>query len=147
MGTKIDSNVAGSSIHGDALGTQAIIEEKYAWQQERGWQFNSTLDVKRYTETSGDPSAHIQPTRTQVTSVGGVSLESMPCTVDEYKKTYEHRWGGVAEAGDRVFVIYDVEVLPSDRIEYDGNVYEPVSVDYRRESGRCEILARRASAA
>jgi len=143
MGDLIDDGVAGSSTHGSALATQAAIEDKYGWQEARGFLNNPTLNVLRYTEAlDGVPSRHIQPTRTQVNTVGGISLASMPCTVDDYSKTYEKKWGGVAKEGDKIFVVYDLEVDPNDRVQYDEELYGPVKVEYDANSGRCEFVAR-----
>lgn len=137
MGTKLPSSVASDDQHGDNLGKQSALLEKYAWQQDRGVQFNLTASILRYTFTGGNAYIHDRGTQTQVTG-----LDDLACTVDNFTTDLAKKFGGIAEAGDKLFVFYDVEVVSSDRISYSGDIYEPISVWYNAESGRCEVQSR-----
>ena len=136
MGTKLPANIAASDQQGDAMMIEGVLEEKYSWQEERGLQFNPTLDVLRFTEAGGNPAAHIPPTRTQVAGLSGLS-----CTVEDFTESFVYRFGSMAEAGDKKFVLYDTEIDKQDRIEYGDKIYRPKEVFFEAESGRCEFLA------
>jgi len=138
MGTKIGSAVAPQQ-HGDELDKQRSIEEKYAWEQDRGWRNNPTCDVLRYTVAGEDAAAGITGTETLVPNLSGLR-----CSVVTEIKEISQKYGDVAMEGDRQFVLYDVQVVSTDLIEYDGQIYSPVggSIWYNAASGRCEVLAR-----
>lgn len=135
MGTKITSIVAPTQ-HGDELGKQVAIEEKYAWQEVRGSQFNPTASILRYTVTGEDAAAGIDGTSTLVSGLSNLSV-----TVDDYTVEFTRMFGGENAAGSKKFVFYDVEVVHTDVIQYGDHTYEPTQVDYDEESGRCEVVA------
>lgn len=137
MGTKLSSDVAADDADEDVLGTEGILQEKYAWQKDRSIDFHPTASILRYTTTGANPSIRERGAQTLV-----ADLADLPCTVDDFTKSFEQKYGSVAEAGDKLFTFYDVEVVSSDRITYDGDVYAPVARWYREESGRCEVQAR-----
>jgi len=137
MGTKLPASVAAADAEGDNLGTEHILIEKHAWQQDRAMQFNLTADILRYTSVGADPSTRNKGTQTLV-----ADLAALSCSIDDYTKNFERKYGGVAEEGDKLFTFYDVKVVSSDRIEFDGNIWFPVNVWFQAESGRCEVQAR-----
>lgn len=137
MALKLPEDVAKDDAQGDAIGTERILQEKHAWQQDRGVQFNPIASILRYTFTGADPSIRSRGTGTLVSG-----LADLPCSVDNYTKNYERKYGSIAEAGDKLFTFYNVEVVPNDRIDYKNKLWEPVSVWYVEQSGRCEVQAR-----
>lgn len=137
MALKVPEDVAGEDQQGDEIGTEQSLQEKYAWQQDRGVQFNPTASILRYTFTGADSSIRDRGTGTLVSD-----LADLPCTVDDYTKNFERKYGSIAEAGDKLFTFYNVQVVPNDRIDYKDNLWKPVSVWYFEESGRCEVQAR-----
>jgi len=137
MGTKLPSDVASSDQQGDVYGTERALQEKYAWQADRDADFHPTASILRYTFTDPDPSIRSRGTATQTTG-----LSDLACTVDDFTTRFAEKYGAKADEGDKLFTFYDVQVVMDDRINYDGNVWEPVAVWYREESGRCEVQAR-----
>lgn len=137
MGTKLPATVAATDQLGDSALIEGYLLEKYAWQQDRATANNPTASILRYTYAGGDAAAHIEGTPTQV---GG--LASLPCMVDDFTNNYARKFGAVAKSGDTLFTFYEVEVQSTDRITYLGNTWEPISIWYRAESGRCDVQAR-----
>jgi len=137
MALKLPEDVAKDDQHGDGIGTEQILQEKHAWQQDRGVQFNPTASILRYTFTGADPKIRERGTPTLVDG-----LADLPCTVDDYTKNLERKYGSIAEDGDKLFTFYNVEVVSNDRIDYKSDLWQPVSVWYFEESGRCEVQAR-----
>lgn len=138
MGTKVPSDVFSGNAAGDDLIVERGIQEKEAWQYDRADQGNPTADVVRVTETGGDTSAGIEPTYTAVSGLSGLLV-----AVYEEVRQLEYKYGGLYEAGDREFTFYDVEVQSTDRIDYDGDSYKPVTVEFESETGRCDVLGRK----
>jgi hypothetical protein len=136
MGTKIPEGTP-TTLHGDGMGTQRALDEKYAWQMDRAQQFNPTASILRYTFSSGSAYEMSRGTQTLVSG-----LADLLCTVESYNKALERKFGSIAESNDRLFTFYDVQVVSTDRVSYGGDVWEPVAVWYEAESGRCDVQAR-----
>lgn len=137
MGTKLPATVAADDQLGDELPVEHDLQEKYAWQMDRGLDYNPTADVLRYTIASENASAHSKGTSSLVSGLTGLDV-----WIDNFTIDYAKEYGVIAEAGDKLFVFYDTQLVQSDLISYDGKIYEIVNVFWSAESGRCEVQGR-----
>lgn len=137
MGTKLPSSAASGNSEGDSFGKEHALIEKHAWQQDRVADFNPTADILRYTTTGADPSIRSKGTQTLVDDLSGLA-----CSVDDFTIHFARKYGAVSKEGDKLFTFYDVEVVSTDRIQYNGDLWFPVNVWYQAETGRCEVQGR-----
>lgn len=139
MGTRLPSTSASSNELGANAEVMAYLQQKRAWQKDRGVQGNLTADVLRYTESGGAAYYLVEPTYAQTPG-----LTSLPCYVDDEPEEYERRFGSKVEEATYTFIFYDVPggVDEHDVILYDSVEYEVLSVWQDDASGRCEVLTR-----
>jgi len=139
MGTKFGSEVAPQQ-EGSELDKQRGIDEKYAWEEDRAWRDNPICDVLRYTVAGEDAAAGITGSETLVAGLAGLR-----CWAETELKSIAQKYGNeIAKEGDREIVLYDVEIVSTDLISFDGQIYSPVGghIWYNAGSGRCEVLVR-----
>ena len=136
---KVPASAFSADAHGDGNVTRRARQEKRSWQEDRGVQGNQTATIVRKTESGGASYAWVEPTYTAVAGLTDLSV----AVYNDIKKL-ERRFGAIIEAGDTEFVFYNVVVVPTDIIQYDGDNYKCVdgTVDVDVESGRCGVVAR-----
>lgn len=134
-----------TSVSADHLGTktekQGYLEQKRAWQMDRGIQGNKTADILRFTESGGSAYAHVDPTYTQVPGLSGLNVYA-----EERPRVIESRFGGLYETGDILFIFYDVTggIGRQDVIRFESQDYNVIEILDEPRSGRYEVLGRKA---
>ena len=118
--------------------------EREGWAALRSLQGDPSLDILRYTESGGDASRGIAPTRTLTGGLAGIPCLVSNLTVEEIQSA-----GGVTVAGgDRRFELFtDVEVKPKDFIRFPattGDTWEVREVYYDANIGQTIALCRQA---
>jgi hypothetical protein len=115
------------------------LQQKRAWQADRGVQGNPALDILRYTESGGMAYYLVEPTYTQTTGLSG-----LPCYFDDQPREYKKLFGSMVEEATSVFILYDVAggVTEHDVIKFDVVEYAVMNVWTDDASGRFEILAK-----
>lgn len=109
------------------------------WQAMRVLQNEPTLDILRYVVTGDDDALVIEGTETLVPDLDGILVAAFP-RLKKRKRTD----GLVSYAdSDLVFVIYDTEVLLTDKILYQEMKYEVLDVAWHSSSKRCRFEASR----
>lgn len=109
------------------------------WQAMRMLQNEPTLDILRYVVTGNDDSLVIEGTETLVSGLSGILVAAFP----RLKK--RKRIDGLLSYADSdlVFVVYDTEVLLTDKVLYQGMKYEVLDVAWHSSSKRCRFEASR----
>lgn len=139
MGTRLPSTSAASAELGPNAEVMQYLQQKRAWQKDRGVQGNPTADVLRYTESGGAAYYLVEPSYSQTSG-----LTDLPCYVDDEPEEYERRFGSMVEDATYTFVFYDVTggITEHDVILYDEVEYSVMSVWEDEASGRIEVLAK-----
>lgn len=139
MGTKLPSASVPGNMAANQLAINKWHQEKTAWQFSRAAQGNRTVDVLRTTVAGGSAARGIEPTYTAVTGLTGLDAYA-----ERELKMFESRYGGLIEDASILFILYDVTdaIEMQDRIEYNGNRFRPLQVDFEAESGKVEVLAK-----
>ena len=146
MGTKVPSTVTGGGL-GEGFAINAASWVKRGWGLQKAQQFEYTLDVIRELRTSPDPSTGRKGTVSQVSG-----LDNLPCTyetpADENNMMVDSDM--TIRQSSMIFTLYDVpataltdpgQVLLTDRISFEGNMYQVDDVTFEKESGRCVVVA------
>ena len=110
---------------------------KDGWQAIRVLQGEPTIDILRYVVSDDDDALVMEGDKTLVP--GFTSLDAAVFPLKRRRKTV----GGLVEYSDSdtVFIIYDIEALLTDKINYLSAEYEVLKTDYISHSGRCRIEA------
>jgi hypothetical protein len=139
MGTRLPASSASSNTLGQNAEVMVYLQEKRAWQADRGIQGNSTLDILRYTESGGMAYYLVEPTYTLTSGLTGI-----PCYFDDQPEEYKKVFGSMVEEATCAFVLYDVTggVSEHDVLKFDGREYTVMSVWTDDASGRFEVLAK-----
>lgn len=139
MGTRLPSTSAASSELGPNAEVMQYLQQKRAWQKDRGAQGNLTADVLRYSESGGAAYYLVEPTYTQTSG-----LTALPCYVDDEPEEYKRRFGSMVEDATYTFVFYDVTggITEHDVILHGGVEYAVLSVWHDEASGRIEVLTK-----
>lgn len=139
MGTRLPSTSASGAELGPNAEVMLYLQQKRAWQKDRGVQGNLAADVLRYTESGGAAYYLTEPTYAQTSG-----LSAVPCYVDGEPEAYERRFGSLVEEATCTFVFYDVAggITEQDVILQDGTEYTVLSVWADEASGRIEVLAK-----
>ena len=143
MGTVLPSTSAAANTVGPNAELMFYLQEKRAWQADRGSKGNPTLDILRYTQSGGMAYYLVEPTYNQTSG-----LTAIPCYHDDQPEEYKTRFGSMVEAATCAFVLYDVPggVSEHDVIRFDPGPgpkeYTVMSVWYDAGPGRYEVLAK-----
>lgn len=137
MALKVPSTVAVNDISGDSHVEESGLLEKYAWQKDRDVQGHYTADIIRKTRSGGAGYAWVEPTYTAVSGLTGLSV----AVYDDFVRKYSRESGAVHQDSRRTLVFYNVEVVETDIILFEGDHYRIVdgSVSYDDRTGRCEV--------
>ena len=111
---------------------------KTGWEAMRVLQGSPTIDILRYTVTGDSDELVQEGERALVPGLSSIDAAVFP------KPRKRKVIRGLIEYvdADMVFVIYGVDVLMSDRIQYNGNKYQVLRQPcYNASSGRCVIGA------
>lgn len=112
---------------------------KEGWQAMRTFQSEPTIDILRYAVSGEDDALVVEGTETLVPG-----LASLDAAVFPRSKKRKRVEGLVAYAdSDLVFIIYDTEVLMTDRLLYHTMEYEVRDINYNSVNGRCRVEASR----
>lgn len=139
MGTRLPSTSAASEMLGPNAEVMRYLQQKRAWQKDRGVQGNLTCDILRYTESGGMAYYLVEPSYTQTSG-----LTALPCYFDDEPEQYERRFGSMVEDATATFILYDVPggMSEHDVIEHDDVEYTVMSIWTDDASGRFEVLAK-----
>jgi hypothetical protein len=109
------------------------------WQAMRVLQNEPTLDILRYVVSDEDDALVVEGDSTLVPGLTDILVAAFP----RLKK--RKRIDGLISYGDSdlVFIIYDTEVLLTDKILYQGMRYEVLDVAWHSSSGKCRFEASR----
>jgi len=106
---------------------------RQGWEAFRTLQGNPTIDVLRY-EVSGDSDVEVlEGSGTLVLGLGSIDAAAFPRT----RKRKAVRGLIEYEEADIVFVVYNVEILLTDLIQYQNRKYQVIQASYNADSGRC----------
>ena len=110
---------------------------RQGWQGMRVFQGELTVDILRYETSGKDDALVVEGNETLVPGLSGLEVAVFP----RLKK--RKRIGGLIAYtdSDLTFILYDTEVLFTDRILYQEMQYEVLDVAYNSSSGRCRIEA------
>lgn len=109
------------------------------WQAMRILQNEPTLDILRYVVTDDDDALVEEGIETLVPDLTGILAAAFPRL-----KKRKRIDGLLAYAdSDLVFVIYDTEVLLTDKVLYQSMRYEILDVAWHSSSGKCRFEASR----
>lgn len=109
------------------------------WQAMRVLQNEPTLDILRYVVSDEDDALVIEGDKTLVPDLDGLYAAAFP----RLKK--RKRIDGLISYADSdlVFIVYDTEILLTDKILYQGMRYEVLDVAWHSSSGKCRFEASR----
>lgn len=112
---------------------------RIGWQAMRVLQNEPTLDILRYVVTDDDDALVVEGEKTLVPDLTDIPVAAFP----RLKK--RKRIDGLLSYADSdlVFVIYDTEILLTDKILYQEMRYEVLDVAWHSSSGRCRFEASR----
>jgi hypothetical protein len=139
MGTRLPASSAASSALGPNAEVMVYLQQKRAWQADRGVQGNATLDILRYTQSGGMAYYLVEPTYTQTTGLAGLL-----CYFDDAPEEYKKTFGSMVEEATCAFVLYDVPggVSEHDILRFNNKEFTVLSVWTDDASGRFEVLAK-----
>ena len=109
------------------------------WQAMRVLQNEPTLDILRYVVSDEDDALVVEGSETLVPDLSDIEVAAFP----RLKK--RKRIDGLISYADSdlVFVLYDYEVLLTDKVLYKGMTYEVLDSAYHSSSGKCRFEASR----
>ena len=109
------------------------------WQAMRILQNEPTLDILRYVVSDEDDALVVEGDSTLVPGLTDILVAAFP----RLKK--RKRIDGLISYADSdlIFIIYDTEVLLTDKILYQGMRYEVLDVAWHSSSGKCRFEASR----
>lgn len=137
MGSVLPSTSIADTVLGANAELMRYLQEKRAWQSDRGVQGNLSLSILRYIQSGGKAYYLVEPSYVQVSG-----LSNLPCFFDDEPKNYEKKFGSIAEEATAVFILYDVTdgISVHDIVVFDSVEYTISTIWSDAASGRYELL-------
>lgn len=123
----------------DPLADRMADVVRTGWELQWRLQGRKTAAVLRYIQAGGDPALGIPPVLEPVPD-----MDALPVVVrrgTRIEKTAGMR--GKGQEIEHIFVFYGVQLLLTDRVEFEDSVYEIREVDWNPRTGRCAVTAMR----